>query len=1035
MRKFPKFSAMLAAAVILPSLFSAIPASAAIYSAPTLKSPTSNQTLTNYPRNTSFSWNAVSGAKSYKLEVACDVCVSKTTKWQGAKTYTVSGTSYSVKMLGDNEHRWRVRAVDYSNNLGPWSGYSYFKYRTGKQNTTTPTTIGTPTLVSPADEATVAQHYVNLDWTNVTGATSYEYEVTKYNGSSWESIRRGNISSSNASVTLPYGDYGQYSLHVRAIKNGSYGSWSEYHQFYYSNGSSTTGAPAIYSPYENQAFSGHDVSINWSNVSGATSYEVNVNYYQDDSWVNQGTYTAYTNPYSLTFYNNNNYRLRVRAVLSGSTYGNWSDWREFVVAADNYSKPTITFPSSNGQTFHAETIIIQWPRNASSYDYELEKYNASSGNWEDKESGAVTYSIGHVLAVAKYGEGQYRFRTSIHVFSSGNYSDWSDWRDFYLYNATITAAPTISQPTENQVISGSNVNFTWNNISGVSQYVVMVKPNEFTAQVTGGYAYYTANQNSYTFAATGNAHKYMAKVCLMFGPNQYGACSPTRYFELNSSSSYTSGAPTIYNPYEDQTLSDHNVSISWSSVSGATSYEVNVNYYQDGSWVNQGTYTAYTNPYSLTFYNDNNYRLRVRAIFSGYTYGNWSDWREFVVGTGGSYTTGAPTIYSPYEDQTLSNHNVNIDWSDVSGAASYEVNVNYYQDGSWVNQGTYTAYQNPYSLTLYNDDNYRLRIRAVFSGYTYGNWSDWREFVVGTGGGDGSYNYEAPTLYTPNAGVTYGTQVYTYWSANEDAESYKINVQYKSGSSWYEERTQTVSGATSVILSFSNDNDYRLRVQSVFPGGSVSSWSEWREFGVDGNSNDYSDSSAPTVYDPYNGETFTSDSVYMSWSTISGAVSYEVEIDYESGSYWYDEGTYSTSYQNYTKVFYSDNDYRMRVRAKYSGGTYTSWSNWYEFTVDETGGYDYSPPTISEPENNETFTAETVYIGWTSVYTAVSYEVEIDYKSGSNWYDEGTYATSNLYYIKTFSGDNNYRVRARAKFFDNSYTNWSAWREFVVNAD
>ena len=544
MRKFSKFSAILAVAMILPSLFSAVSAEAAVYSAPAQKSPTSNQTLTNYPRTTVFKWNAVSGAKNYKLEVACDVCVSKTTKWQGAKIYIVTGTSYSVKLPGDNQYRWRVRAIDSSSNLGPWSGYSYFKYRTGKQNAPTVTGIGTPTLVSPADESTASNNYINLDWSSVSGATSYEYEVTKYSGSSWGSIKYGTTSATDAAVYLTSGDYGTYSFHVRAVKNGSYGSWSEYHQFYYSNGG------------------------------------------------------------------------------------------------------------------------------------------------------------------------------------------------------------------------------------------------------------------------------------------------------------YTTGAPIIYNPSEDQTLSDHNVSINWSSISGATSYEVNVNYYQDGYWVNQGTYTAYTNPYSLTLYNDDNYRLRIRAVLSGYTYGNWSDWREFVVGAGGSYTTGAPIIYNPSEDQTLSNHNVSISWSSISGATSYEVNVNYYQDGYWVNQGTYTAYTNPYSLTLYNDDNYRLRIRAVFSGYTYGNWSDWREFVVGTGSGDNSYNYEAPTVYTPNAGITYGTQVYTYWSANGDAESYKVNVQYKSGSYWYEERTQTVSGGTSVILSFSNDNNYRLRVQTVFPGGSVSSWSEWREFSVDGNPDDHSDSSA-----------------------------------------------------------------------------------------------------------------------------------------------------------------------------------------------
>jgi hypothetical protein len=204
--------------------------------------------------------------------------------------------------------------------------------------------------------------------------------------------------------------------------------------------------------------------------------------------------------------------------------------------------------------------------------------------------------------------------------------------------------------------------------------------------------------------------------------------------------------------------------------------------------------------------------------------------------------------------------------------------------------------------------------------------------------------------------------------------------------------------------------------------------------GTFGGENDDS-TSAPVIANPYDGETYTSDSVYMSWSSVSGVASYQMEIQYKSGSVWYDEGDYYTSNHYYTKIFTSDNDYRVRVRGVYSGSTYTDWSNWHEFTVDEDGTYDSSTPTIVEPDNDETFTSETVYMGWTSVSGASSYQVDIDYKSGGSWYDEVVYSTSNLYYIRTFDDDNDYRIHVRAQYSGGSYGSWSSYKEFTVNAD
>lgn len=98
---------------------------------PTIIEPSANEVLTDYPREAYLSWTKVKNAKKYEIELACDVCNSLNEKWSNPAAYTTKKSYFVTPALpGDNEYRFRVRALDKNGVTGPWSEYNYFSFDT-----------------------------------------------------------------------------------------------------------------------------------------------------------------------------------------------------------------------------------------------------------------------------------------------------------------------------------------------------------------------------------------------------------------------------------------------------------------------------------------------------------------------------------------------------------------------------------------------------------------------------------------------------------------------------------------------------------------------------------------------------------------------------------------------------------------------------------------------------------------------------------------------------------------------------------------
>lgn len=169
------------------------------------------------------------------------------------------------------------------------------------------------------------------------------------------------------------------------------------------------------------------------------------------------------------------------------------------------------------------------------------------------------------------------------------------------------------------------------------------------------------------------------------------------------------------------------VTLAWGAVGGARTYDVHMSYQKgDGSWTDYHTWTG-RNDTQFNVWPQNDdllYRWRVRACV---THGcsNWSDYERFTVGDASPDDTDtdrqpeddgqlrAPGSVSP-AGGTFSQSSVDMTWSSVGAATSYELNLMVFSNGSWSDYHTWTGIGEA-RFTVWpqvNNTSYRWQVRA-----------------------------------------------------------------------------------------------------------------------------------------------------------------------------------------------------------------------------------------------------------------------------------------------------------------------------------
>ena len=116
-------------------------------------------------------WSSISDADKYRFQICFndpDTDGSCTVE----RTITTSDNSSQrtlINSLAEGTYWWRVRAIDAVGNIGHWSQ--------ANQLTIDTTNPEAPVLISPLDGAAVSSNYPTLDWSDVSDATKYRFQI------------------------------------------------------------------------------------------------------------------------------------------------------------------------------------------------------------------------------------------------------------------------------------------------------------------------------------------------------------------------------------------------------------------------------------------------------------------------------------------------------------------------------------------------------------------------------------------------------------------------------------------------------------------------------------------------------------------------------------------------------------------------------------------------------------------------------------------------------------------------------------------
>ncbi len=553
------------------------------------------------------SWNSVSSAASYSVWRGTSSSSSSATQIaSGLTTMSYSDTSASA---GTTYYYW-VKAV----NSGGSSGFS------------SPDTGYLAVIVGPssvtATDGTYSD-YVKVSWSASQSATSYELwrgTVNAYSGAS--KIASPTATSYNDTSAQPGMLYYYW---VRAVTSAGTSAFS----------SSDTGYRPLAVPSGVSATTGNSdgVTVSWSSVTGATSYQVGraeEGASEPSSTLGSSTSTSYKDTTGVPGVS---YAYFVRAVGSACNSG-WSN-----SATGSRSIPTPSELTASDGTY-TDRVLVSWPALSGAESYELMR--ASENDISYADSIATTTDTSYSDTTAEYGLTYYYFLRA--KFSVGT-SPWSDseagWRAF--------PAPTGVSAADGE--STSRISISWDAIDGalsfqIWRYSNILERNELIGTST------STSYNDNKSIEPGVKYSYRVKAVFATGTSAFSSAD-TGYLKASS--------PTV--TATDGTSSSQ-ISLNWGASDGAVTY-----------LVYRGTSSASANATQIgstwmLYYNDTTaskgtlyyYWVRTATAIDTSDFGS-SD-TGYIGLPGVSRVTATDGTYA---DKVV------VSWSAVSGASTYEI--------------------------------------------------------------------------------------------------------------------------------------------------------------------------------------------------------------------------------------------------------------------------------------------------------------------------------------------------------------------------
>ncbi|MBK6996268.1 MAG: fibronectin type III domain-containing protein [Lewinellaceae bacterium] len=309
-----------------------------------------------------LSWNAVSGATKYTIEIEDEQNNPSTFHMEA----NVNGTSYAVTGLTNGVlYKFKVR-TRCGSDKSDWSDWVFFTAGNGGGSGGGSGTCVVPTTLSAAVNGGSA----TLSWNKVSGATQYYIEVEdEQNVPSTFHLELAVQDSFYTVVGLQANVL--YKFKVRTHCTGGQSDWSSWLFFNGNNGGGTGGGTGNCStPGSTQVsnITGNTALLTWAAVPGVASYLLEIEREQAGApW--QITQMVSTNSFLLTgLSTSTKYKFKVRSNCGGGAHSDWTNWRKFKTAPSfngTTGGSNLNSPITNreeGQSALATSLDLQvWP--------------------------------------------------------------------------------------------------------------------------------------------------------------------------------------------------------------------------------------------------------------------------------------------------------------------------------------------------------------------------------------------------------------------------------------------------------------------------------------------------------------------------------------------------------------------------------------------------------------------------------------------------------------------------------------------------
>ena len=385
---------------------------------------------------------------------------------------------------------------------------------------------------------------------------------------------------------------------------------------------------------------------------------------------------------------------------------------------------------------------------------------------------------------------------------------------------------------------------------------------------------------------------------LGFGP-QPRAVILNRYNNalcLTSCSGTTCNVPT---GLTSSSVTSSAATVSWTAVSGASGYSVRYRISGTTTWTTVSTASASYNATGLTA--GSVYEWQVQTICSGGS-------SAFTSST--NFTTSSVPCNVPTGMNTtaVSTSSATFNWTAVSGATSYSISYRLTGTTGWTTSSTASVFYNASGLTA--NSTYEWQVSTICSGGS-------SAFTSSTNFTTSSVPCNVPTGMNTTA-VSTSSATFN-WTAVSGATSYSISYRLTGTTGW------TTSSTASVFYNASGltaNSIYEWQVSTTCSGGSSA---------FTGSVTFTTSSPACGVPSGLTTLNITGTSATLSWTSITGALSYNINWKSSAATIWNNVSTVTSSTYNLPGLA-SCTGYQFRIQTVCSGGT-SAFSNILTFTT------------------------------------------------------------------------------------------------------